>query len=121
MRMKKYWYFVATLLLFAMTSCDGEVSNKVLNWAQNIAEGNTMLTDENLPNILDPNDYCWEITMTATLDGKTGTEVEHQWCTGAEIVAFFEMVKVQMREEKPEAILDVKIVKTDRAEDVCRK
>lgn len=121
MRMKKFLYLAGVMLTMVMTSCDGEVSQKAFSWLQDVVDGKTMLTDEDCPNILDPNDYCWEITMTASLDGITGTEVEHQWCTGAEIVAFFEMVKVQMQEEKPGATLDVKIVKTDRAEDVCRK
>lgn len=99
--MKKLFYLVAALLLLATTSCNRY--------------------GENGPNPLDPEHYCWEITMTASYEGQTGTEVQHLWSTGAEVIAFFEMVKVGMREEKPGATLDVKISKTDRSEEICQK
>ena len=99
--MKKLFYLVAALLLLATTSCNRY--------------------GENGPNLFDPEEYCWEITMTATKDGETGTEIEHQWATGAEIIAFFEMVQYKLKDEAPGATLEVKFNKTDRSEEDCRK
>ncbi len=99
--MKKLFYMVAALLLLATTSCNRY--------------------GENGPNPLDPNDYCWEITMIITNEGQTFTEIEYQWSTGAEMIAFFEMVKHGVKKEQPGVELDVKITKTDRPEDTCRE
>ena len=110
--MRKLLYLSCLLLALGMTSCIDLGSS-----GQDYAESSS--PDE--PNLLDPNSYCWEITMTATKDGQTGTEVEHQWATGAEMIAFFEMVQYKLKDEAPGATLDVKFKKTDRSEEDCRK
>lgn len=130
--MRKLLYLSCLLLAMGMTSCidlgsygqeseEGDFSlgdavgiiSNVIDYAESSSP------DE--PNLLDPNSYCWEITMTATKDGQTGTEVEHQWATGAEMIAFFEMVQYKLKDEAPGATLDVKFKKTDRSEEDCRK
>lgn len=131
--MKKLLYFCCLLLAVSMTSCifdfsssnneseEGDFSlGDAVNILSNVIDYNESRNPDD-PDLLDPNHYCWEITMTATKDGETGTEIEHQWATGAEMIAFFEMVQYKLEDEAPGATLEVKFKKTDRSEEDCRK
>lgn len=131
--MKKLFYFCSLLLAVSMTSCifdfssssneseEGDFSlGDAVNILSNVIDYNETKNPDD-PDILDPTNYCWEITMIATKDGETGTEVEHQWANGAEIIAFFEMVQYKLQEEAPGATLEVKFKKTDRSQEECRK
>lgn len=131
--MKKLFYFCSLLLAVSMTSCifdfgssnneseEGDFSlGDAVNILSNVIDYNESRNPDD-PDLLDPNHYCWEITMTATKDGETGTEIEHQWATGAEMIAFFEMVQYKLQEEAPGATLEVKFKKTDRSQEECRK
>ena len=131
--MKKLLYFCCLLLAVSMTSCifdfgsssseseEGDLSLKdAVGILSNVIDYNESRNPDD-PDLLDPNHYCWEITMIATKDGETGTEIEHQWATGAEMIAFFEMVQYKLEDEAPGATLEVKFKKTDRSEEDCRK
>ncbi|MEE1183523.1 MAG: hypothetical protein UHZ06_03450 [Paludibacteraceae bacterium] len=131
--MKKLLYFCCLLLAVSMTSCifdfssstneseEGDFSlEDAVGILSNVIDYNESRNPDD-PDLLDPNHYCWEITMTATKDGETGTEIEHQWATGAEIIAFFEMVQYKLEDEAPGATLEVKFKKMDRSEEDCRK
>ena len=101
--MKKLFYLMSTLMLLFLASCE-----KNTPWGGGSIDTN------------DPNEYCWEITATASYLGYSDTEVSYSWATGQEIQEA--IIITEKYYESLEALgydVDVKYKKTTHSIDEC--
>ncbi|MBR3872462.1 MAG: hypothetical protein IKJ22_07040 [Paludibacteraceae bacterium] len=98
--MKKLFYLMSTLMLLLLASCEG--------------------TDPSNINTNDPNEYCWEITITASFLGYSDTETTYSWATGQELQEA--LITIEKSYEALEALgydVDIKYKKTTHSIDEC--
>ena len=98
--MKKLFYLMSTLMLLFLASCEGTEPSNI--------------------NTNDPNEYCWEITATASYLGYSETDTSYSWATGQEIQEA--IITTEKYYEALEAVgydVDIKCKKTTHSIDEC--
>lgn len=71
------------------------------------------------PDVNDPKEYCWEMKISATVNGVSADDVTYFWGTGAAVQDNIDFVKQQHSQYFPGTDVEVKATKTNKTEAQC--
>lgn len=72
------------------------------------------------PDVDDPNEYCWEIKVSASYLGVSSTTSTYQWGTGKDVADAIDYVKEQYKfYEQAGYKINITPLKTNKSEAAC--